>query len=694
MFMTDYEYELVNKGYYDALKKFIEKAKMGYEELDEVDKSFPQIISNGILTGNLSGQQLIADFVEFLHDVYNKYGESLIPDSDYDKLYELYVSEGGKELTGVVTDTIKKYPHKYPHLRGTIQKIHFLYESEKTEKEKRKSYEKWIANVETSIGMSLANIRIRASLKIDGTSAIIEGSKGYSERVLKRGDTDNNEAENIPLLEGRLFPDLKEYDEFGLKTELYMTYADYEEFKKIYGEFNSPRSAITSIINSDDVDEKKLPYIRIYDLEIYADGKTIMPNNIYYDLPSATDIHALELIINELQQHAQEKGIPADGVVIRLMDEGVQDLLGRDGAINKFEIAYKFKPEQKKTYLLDVIFSMGKQASYTPVAKIEPIIMNGNTISSVSLGSVPRLQELDLRIGQPVYITYDVIPYLYNCSPEEKEGYTERVKVPLVCSECGDELDYINSALECVNVECLGVIKGKLLNWTKKIGVEGVSDAIIRDLMKHFGIDERHELHKLEKYRHEFQEFPGYGESSVEAIISAFNAKKEMTFDVFIGSLGIRDIGRTKMKTIMKTFKIPDIYRMITQLDFSPIISIKGIGLVDKKNLEDWFRDKNNMDEFNKLMNTITVIEPKATVDSHTILFTKVRDYAFQQYLEEKGYTIADKYSKSVDVVIAGGESSKTKKALKDGKLVMSLLDAHRIYKYNEPEEAPDLLEI
>lgn len=683
--MTNNECMSMGDSYHDKLKELIEKEKIGYDNLNDNDKSLPSIISNAILSGDIGAGQLLIDLVQFLHDVYNKYGESLIPDSEYDLLYQLYIMSGGGELSGVSIDTIKKYPHKYPHLRGTIQKIHFLHESEKTPNEKRKSYEKWIENIEKSIGVSLAGIPIRASLKVDGTSAIIEGSYGVSERVLKRGDTDNNEAENIPLLENRTFPDLKQYKEFGLKTELYMTYDDFESFKREYGEFNSPRSAITSIINSDEVDEKKLPYIRIYDLELYVDGKTIMPDNIYFELPSATDIGALEVVINELQQTAKDKGVPADGVVIRLMSEEVQELLGRDGAINKFEIAYKFKPERKKTFLRDVIFSMGKQGSYTPVAKIEPIIMNGNKISNVSLGSIPRLQEMGLRIGQPVYITYDVIPYLYDCSPEEKEAYHEPVKVPLLCSVCGEELDYYNSTLECNNPECPGVIKGKLLNWTKKIGVEGVSEATIEMLMRRIGIVERHELYQLERYRREMEQLEGYGPTSVDAIISAYNAKKEIPFDVFIGALGIRDIGRTKMKTIMKTFKMSDVYKMIVTLDFSPIVSIKGIGLVDKKNLEDWFRNDDNMGEFNRLFNTVTIVEPKATVDSHTILFTKVRDYPFQQYLEEKGYTIADKYTKDVDVVIAGGESSKTKKALKDGKLVMSLLDAHRIYKYNEP---------
>lgn len=675
-----------------ALKEdLVTKLRLALKELETEPNLIPANISfinldhvaKGYIDGNLSVDESLNLFVHVLHVVYNKFGESLIPDEVYDQLYEINKTYNLVDHIGVKVTSIKKYPHKYPHLRGTISKIHYLFKSERPKGDVRKSYEEWIANIRKQ-GIDLKDVRIRASLKIDGTSAILEGSEGVTQRVLKRGDTDNNEAENIPLLENRLFPDLKKYNEFGLKTELYMSFENFEKFKERYGEFNSPRSAVTSIINSDEVDDTKLPYLTVYDLELYADGETIMPENIYFDLPDATNIDALQKVVDDLQVMGIERGIPADGVVIRIMDEEIQEVLGRDGAINKFEIAYKFRATKHKTYLKKVIYSMGKQGSYTPVAKVEPLILNGNKVSSISLGSIARLQTLDLRVGQPVYITYDVIPYLYDCSPEEKETYDERVKVVTVCHECDEELEYRDSSLWCTNYDCKGNIHGRLLNWTTKVGVEGISEAIITTLIDKIGIETRAELYSIGIHADVLEKIPGYGPVSVTNIINAYREKETLPFDLIVGSLGIDNVGRTTMKKILSHFKMSDFYLMITSLNFKPITKINGIGNKIVESLFNWFKDERNMNEFNALMNRLNVLEPTRSVDSHSILFTKIRDYAFQEYLESKGYHIADKYTKSVDVVIAGEESKKTEKARKDGKAVITLQEAYDIYKYTK----------
>jgi DNA ligase (NAD+) len=49
-------------------------------------------------------------------------------------------------------------------------------------------------------------------------------------------------------------------------------------------------------------------------------------------------------------------------------------------------------PEQKKTILKDIEFSVGVLGAITPVARIEPVKLKGNTISNISLGSIDRFE--------------------------------------------------------------------------------------------------------------------------------------------------------------------------------------------------------------------------------------------------------------------------------------------------------------
>ena len=672
------------KKVYDLLKE----RGVTEETFAEVEAINPQIVVSDLLYRKVDTD--ILKWITYILDiVYNENGHIFITDDQYDILYEKNKEINGESLVGSEVHNLKKFPHKYPELRGTVEKVHFTRRSDKPtskdgKEDPRKSYEEWIKAVEKRTGISMKHKAVRASLKVDGVSGVIELEDGVSKRVLKRGDVENNEAEEIEILRNKDFPDMVKYGTCGLKVEIYMRYDKFEKFKEKYGDFNSPRSAVTSIINSDEIDYNKLEYLVLFDLEISKDGKSIMPNNINYTLEDATDYDAVDDVVDWMEKYSDDYDIPADGVVFRIMDEEIQELLGRDGGINKFEVGYKFRPEMHKAKLKGVNWSMGKGGSYTPVAEIEPIKVAGNTINNISLGSVPRAIDLDLRIGQDVYITYNVIPYLYDCK-EGNENFTEKIEVPTHCVSCQQPLKYAKSKLYCDNYDCEEIRKGILLNFVSKVGMEGISEATIDDLYHELGIDQIHHLYRMDADYRTLALLPGYGERSVELIREAIDSKRTLTFDVLVGSLSIPDVGRTTMKTILNNFLVEDFMYMANRSDFNKLKSIKGIGDAVVNSLTEWSQSERYQD-FLQILNYVKIEEPKKSVNSHTILFTKVRDYEFQEFLEKKGYGIADKYNKSVDVVIYGEESKKTEKARKDGKMLMTLEQAYEMYGYRKGE--------
>lgn len=683
MFMKHYRKSHIKEVYDILIRKGVTDDT--FQLIDELPLDY---IVEDIISGKDVDNDLVRWVTHILHEVYNHDSTTFITDSDYDELYAINKELNDIDLAGsTVSTTLRKYNHKYPGLRGTVDNVHYIREEDKPiindKVDPRKSYEHKVLNVERALGQSLKNCPVRLSLKVDGVSGILEiDGNGKCERALKRGDVDSNIADEIIILRNKIFPDMEKYAPCGLKVEIYMNRSNFELFKEKYGHFDTPRSAITSIVNSEELDEGKLQYITIYEIEIDSNGETIMPDNIYFDLPSATNYEAIEVAVDELQRTAAEKGIPADGVVIRFMDESIQTILGREKAINKFEVGFKFKLNKYKAILKEVKFSMGNGGSYTPVAEIVPIDIDGVTVTNISLGSILRLRTLDLRIGQTVYITHSVIPYLYDC-PDDKDQYSDKITVPVICRYCGCDLQYHKSKLFCPNESCYMIKQGRLVNYIVKSGIEDISEATVDKLMLGLDIDKIHQLYQLKDSYNTIVDMDGFGPVSAQKIIDSIEKRRSLSFDLLMGSMGILHVGRTTMKTILNSFNTDEFLGMLTKNNFSKLINIKNIGDSVINSLTEWSRSA-QYNDFLKLLEEVTILEPKKTLNSHTILFTKVRDYDFQSFLESKGFGISDNYKKNVDVVIYNGdESKKTEKARQDGKPVITLEEAYGIYGYN-----------
>ena len=87
-------------------------------------------------------------------------------------------------------------------------------------------------------------------------------------------------------------------------------------------------------------------------------------------------------------------------------------------------MAYKFPAEAKKSRLINVEFSYGLGGNITPVAKIEPVVMLGKTIRSISFGSIDRFRSMDyLTSGSEIivrYVKFKKNRKMYSYTKEEK----------------------------------------------------------------------------------------------------------------------------------------------------------------------------------------------------------------------------------------------------------------------------------
>ena len=220
---------------------------------------------------------IIELIIKILQNIYNNSGiPSPITDETYDVLYEIYTGITNADIVGGDTDRFREKDfHTYPDLRGTLDKVHFITNNEKG-KDKRKSIEDWIKSSKNRLGREFNDIDYEVALypKFDGVSVIFEcDSTGKIYKALTRGNTKNNEAVPITrifkMVRFRPNPDWPN-TKFGVKCEVVMPYKKFKNFCKRFGKFNSPRSAVSSIINSSEAnfDREFLKYIEIIPLRM------------------------------------------------------------------------------------------------------------------------------------------------------------------------------------------------------------------------------------------------------------------------------------------------------------------------------------------------------------------------------------------------------------------------------------------
>ena len=624
--------------------------------------------------------------IEILQFIYNN--TDIVPpvsDETYDQLYEIMKDAGLGEVVGSVNSQGKPVrEHRYPDLRGTLHKVHFTFNVDK-DGDKRKSIEDWITSIENILGRKINNTKefeIRMQAKWDGCSSVFECDKyGNVEHVLMRGDTEKNQAVDvIDLFRDQI--DFKEFangiDEFAIQTEVLMNWEDYKRICKEYKDFKAPRSATSSILNEKVLQPHLVQYLTIEPLRIQYMGKEpeIISNSEFDTISNLYDLRDIQECIKLINEHAKAEGKSTDGVVLHLINKNLQRKLGRDGSINRYEVAYKFPAEAKKSKLLTIEFSTGLGGNITPVAKIEPVVMLGKTIRSVSLGSIDRFRSMGhLTSGSEVIVRYEIIPYLEVDDSCKINIKGERFYVPTHCKYCGCRLEE-DPLLKCINDECPSRIIGKVVNYINKMRIENVNIETVSTLFDQGIITGIESLYSLEDHKAQIISLPGFGIKSYEKIIEGINKKKVVYDYELLGSLGIPSIG---VRMFQKILSVMDIETLINlSIENMLVINLMGLsGFGEKTATRVQKGIISNLKTIRFLLDTLTLkekVEPGKLKGK--VCFSQIRDPKFESTLISKGYDVSDSLTKATNYLIVPSldvVSNKIEKAKKYGITILTL---------------------
>ncbi len=695
-----------------------------------------------------SYQDILRWFVELCSYIENEMDiPAIISDELYDKLVEKIINLFGDHIIGTPSSNvigIDEHPHKFPELRGSLPKAHFLWDNEVPKRDSRKSLERYIRNIikqARAARLDISEIPVIVDIKYDGVSHIIEMKDDEVQHILTRGKVEMNLGKDLIKLFGKFYPkdgddvdfhkmikdmsitslnDLvyEEGNEYGIKVETYMLSDNYNAYKKDF-DINrcNRRSAVVSICNqlaedievSEDVASGLNKYLTMQNFQIASvnpmefKGATYkgqwfyagrINNRYQYLFTQATPmmlnlndadnvIIRIGQAITKLKEETAKSQIPFDGAVVTFCDLKMIDILGRKDDKNMFQIAFKFPAGEEKTIIEDVDFQVGPVAGrITPVARLKPIVINGNTISNVTVSNKEKLERLHLRRGDEVIIRYDIIPSIFKNS-SCKPGVGDTIKFPTECPICGAEVkDEV-----CTNPDCPAKVVGHILNYVKKLDIRGGFGIETVELLVEKGfLNSIGDLYRLNRHKEELYNIPRFGELSVDNLISGISNVRELYPHQVLGAIGIPGVGLKTMEKICQKLNVLGNLGNLEEL-IIPMNNIPGIGSKISRMVVDGIERK--MDLIEDVCSNISIKpygKPKEYKASVCFTSTKNTD-EFEKYLESISIKVSDTFNKTIDYLIIPDEplekpSTKMKNAEKWEKPMIKLSEAEEKWGY------------
>ncbi len=362
-----------------------------------------------------------------------------------------------------------------------------------------------------------------------------------------------------------------------------------------------------------------------------------------------------------------------DGVVFKVDDVKLRDVIGYTEKFPKWAVAYKFKADEMTTTLNDVVWQVSRSAKLNPIAILEPVDIGGVTVSRATLNNYGDILKKKVRINDRVFIrrSNDVIPEIMGVAQESDNAID--IEKPTVCPVCGSPVEEVGAFLYCTGNNCAPQIISKLDHFASKdaMDIDGFSEKTAELLYNETHVESAVDILNLTAL--DLYGLEGFGDKKISNLLGSIEKSKHTTLDRFIFALGIDGIGKKTAKDLVKHFKTLENIMNATTLDLA---LVDGIGMVLADNINSYFSDSNNVDFVKKLISSGIVFEQsevKSGVFSglKVVLTGSLPTYKrgeATKIIEDNGGEVMSSVSKAVNIVLAGEDAgSKLEKAQKLG---------------------------
>ncbi len=385
----------------------------------------------------------------------------------------------------------------------------------------------------------------------------------------------------------------------------------------------------------------------------------------------------------ELAEMRDDLPYEIDGVVLKVDDLAAQDRLGQVSRSPRWAVAYKFKARQATTEVLDIVPSVGRLGTITPIAELAPVRIGGVTVRNASLHNMDEVERKDIRVGDTVLLERagDVIPYVVRVLPERRTGHPRKFRMPERCpiEGCGGRVvrEEGEVAYRCINAACPAQLKSRLRHFASRsaLDIDGLGEKLVDQLVEK---DLVHDFADLYRVRGEqLAALERMAEKSAGNLVAAIEGSKRPPLDRFLYALGIRHVGEHLARVLAEEFRDPAALMHASEED---LLAVHGIGPEVAASVRQFFAQPNNRRVVERLLAAGVSPEPPPRASGHLAgkrfvltggLGHFTRSEAERRILAAGGQ-VSGSVSKNTDYVVAGSDpGSKLAKAKQLGITVL-----------------------
>jgi DNA ligase (NAD+) len=332
----------------------------------------------------------------------------------------------------------------------------------------------------------------------------------------------------------------------------------------------------------------------------------------------------------------------------------------------RWAIAYKFRPRKEITIVQDIVVSVGRTGTLTPVALLKPVEVGGVTISRATLHNADEVARKDIRIGDTVKVERagDVIPAIAERVPVHGEQRSSPFYMPNQCPVCGSSVGREGAYYYCTGqLVCGAQLKGAIEHFASKqaLNIEGLGKKTVAQLVDERLVRSLADLYRLTKT--DLVALEGFADRSATLLLESIAGSKTVSLDRFLMGLGIRQVGQHIAKVLAREFGSLE---EIMSADRERFQQIREIGPEISESLVVYWSEPHNREVIAQLQESGVQVAPgmatgdrrKSPLAGKTFVFTGGLDHftrdGAQQAVEAAGARVSSSVSKKTSYLVVG----------------------------------------
>ncbi|MGE3849806.1 MAG: NAD-dependent DNA ligase LigA [Gammaproteobacteria bacterium] len=373
-----------------------------------------------------------------------------------------------------------------------------------------------------------------------------------------------------------------------------------------------------------------------------------------------------------------------DGVVFKVNDLAQQVALGFVARAPRWATAFKFPPDERTTRVLAIEVQVGRTGALTPVARLEPVLVGGVTVTNATLHNADEIRRKDVRVGDTVVVRRagDVIPEIVRVVPELRPADSVPYELP----------DSVPEQEQARRVQAIIHFASR-----RALDIEGLGEKLIEQLVAVGKVRDVADLYRLTA--EELATLDRMAEKSAANVVQAIERSKDTTLPRLLHGLGIREVGEATAANLANALGTLDNIRRATQ---EQLELVRDVGPVVAASIAAWFAEPDNAALIDDLIALGLrwpehEVAPPETLPLNGLtvvltgsLATLSRDDA-KARLTALGAKVAGSVSKKTSLVVAGAEAgSKLDRAVELGVPVLD--EAALLALLDEPTRVAEWL--